>query len=359
MASWHQHRGHTPGTFYPSSSPSATLNVLGSSSNTSHSELPADIPCALRRLLAEPALTAQGLQLVTPLVDAYLGNVAKDTNARALCGKLFTGGELVYNCLDCQSDPTCVLCSDCMRNSNHEGHEVRFHRAAPGGCCDCGDVEAWNPSGFCSKHGPAAAAQLLRGEHGSVTDPDNRLPRELRDRATEVFTDVGRHVEYVVGQVLESFAVQGARARRALWTEESLAGVEPMQAEPPRAELDAATAAQVEKHKEDGNAALQAGQLETARAAYTAAIALDPENGVLHSNRCVVHLKTSPPDLDAALKDAQLCLACVPPGSRATCVWPRCTALEASLLRPPKCTEQPTCRIAPSPNSSSSPTIAA
>jgi len=25
-------------------------------------------------------------------------------------------------------------------------------KTAHGGCCDCGDVEAWNEQGFCEKH---------------------------------------------------------------------------------------------------------------------------------------------------------------------------------------------------------------
>jgi hypothetical protein len=53
-----------------------------------------------------------------------------------------------------------VQCQACFQNSNHEGHEVFFHRTGVGGCCDCGDVEAWAESGFCTRHGrrPAAAA---------------------------------------------------------------------------------------------------------------------------------------------------------------------------------------------------------
>jgi len=40
---------------------------------------------------------------------------------------------------------------DCFKNSNHEGHKVIIKKAY-GGCCDCGDAEAWKKSGFCTKH---------------------------------------------------------------------------------------------------------------------------------------------------------------------------------------------------------------
>lgn len=33
-----------------------------------------------------------------------------------LCGKVFKGGEPVYNCRDCGMDGTCVLCVDCFKN---------------------------------------------------------------------------------------------------------------------------------------------------------------------------------------------------------------------------------------------------
>jgi len=30
--------------------------------------------------------------------------------------------------------------------------QVYFHHASPGGCCDCGDLEAWKQSGCCTVH---------------------------------------------------------------------------------------------------------------------------------------------------------------------------------------------------------------
>jgi len=49
-----------------------------------------------------------------------------------------------------------VLCHNCYRRSNHEGHDVAFYHAQAGGCCDCGDPDAWDPRGFCDIHGPNA-----------------------------------------------------------------------------------------------------------------------------------------------------------------------------------------------------------
>ncbi len=50
-------------------------------------------------------------------------------------------------------DETCVLCNPCFIGSNHSGHEVFFYHSLSGGCCDCGDPEAWDENGFCKDHG--------------------------------------------------------------------------------------------------------------------------------------------------------------------------------------------------------------
>lgn len=70
------------------------------------------------------------------------------------CGYVFKRGDIAWNCRTCQTDSTCVICDTCFRNSNHEGHEVFFHRTTPGGCCDCGDAEAWKVEGCCDAHRP-------------------------------------------------------------------------------------------------------------------------------------------------------------------------------------------------------------
>ena len=77
----------------------------------------------------------------------------------------------MWTCRQCAKDSTCVQCDACFRNSNHEGHEVYFHRAAAtsGGCCDCGDEEAWAISGNCCNHSRV----------GAERDPLDAIPPDL------------------------------------------------------------------------------------------------------------------------------------------------------------------------------------
>ena len=71
---------------------------------------------------------------------------------RIRCGYEFRRGDIAWNCKSCQKDETCVLCNDCYMKSNHDGHEVFFYYTQSGGCCDCGDQEAWEQKGFCTEH---------------------------------------------------------------------------------------------------------------------------------------------------------------------------------------------------------------
>ena len=84
-------------------------------------------------------------------------NKSKSKRLNRPCGYIFRRGDIAWNCRTCQTDSTCVLCDNCFRNSDHEGHDVFFHRTSPGGCCDCGDAEAWKVEGCCPNHRPAAS----------------------------------------------------------------------------------------------------------------------------------------------------------------------------------------------------------
>ncbi|RHY87693.1 hypothetical protein DYB37_001270 [Aphanomyces astaci] len=105
-----------------------------------------------------------------PTVDAYLRDLhaqhdrAGTSSRGGVCGYMFKNNDIAWNCRTCQMDDTCVQCQPCFQNSDHTGHEVFFHRTSPGGMCDCGDVEAWKPEGFCKVHtgtSPASASNEL------------------------------------------------------------------------------------------------------------------------------------------------------------------------------------------------------
>ncbi|XP_069676845.1 E3 ubiquitin-protein ligase UBR2 isoform X3 [Periplaneta americana] len=104
----------------------------------------------------------------------------------SVCGRVFKMGEPTYSCRECGMDSTCVLCVDCFKQSAHRHHKYKMvsctGTSSGGGCCDCGDTEAWRTEPFCDIHAL-----------GSENRPDSaasHLPDDLEDRARATFTAV-------------------------------------------------------------------------------------------------------------------------------------------------------------------------
>jgi hypothetical protein len=96
----------------------------------------------------------------------------KLANKRSMCGRPIKKGDILWVCKQCGQDNTCVQCDECFQLSDHTDHEVYFHRSSEGGgCCDCGDTEAWLDSGTCSRHG--------LDPHAQGVDPLSVLPASL------------------------------------------------------------------------------------------------------------------------------------------------------------------------------------
>lgn len=107
---------------------------------------------------------------------------------RRVCQHPFRKNDIVWVCRTCQSDETCVLCHECFTRSNHEGHDVAFYHAQAGGCCDCGDPDAWDPCGFCDLHGHNSdSAKPLLGK--DIEDRAKGMVRAIGDWLVEELVD--------------------------------------------------------------------------------------------------------------------------------------------------------------------------
>ncbi|KAJ7650236.1 hypothetical protein FB45DRAFT_986384 [Roridomyces roridus] len=126
------------------------------------------------------------------------------------CSHIFKKGESCFRCKDCALDDSCVLCSRCFHATSHEGHNVSFFIAQqPGGCCDCGDAEAWRLPIACPYHPaapespdattPRSYAKPISDDIPPVANYPNRMPitQELRD-------SMGRTVGYALDFVLDT-----------------------------------------------------------------------------------------------------------------------------------------------------------
>ncbi|KZC07599.1 E3 ubiquitin-protein ligase UBR2 [Dufourea novaeangliae] len=101
-----------------------------------------------------------------------------------ICGKVFGSGEPTYSCRECANDITCVWCVDCFKQSVHRHHKYKMGTSSGGGCCDCGDIEAWKRDPFCNLHLPGTQNKESRG---------NKLPGDIAERAVVTFEAVLRY----------------------------------------------------------------------------------------------------------------------------------------------------------------------
>ncbi|XP_023176717.1 E3 ubiquitin-protein ligase UBR1 isoform X3 [Drosophila hydei] len=99
-------------------------------------------------------------EIINKLVEFMLGDNPKtaleklrlEGNTATVCGKVFKNGEPTYSCRECGVDPTCVLCVNCFKRSAHRFHRYKMSSSGGGGCCDCGDDEAWKRDQYCELH---------------------------------------------------------------------------------------------------------------------------------------------------------------------------------------------------------------
>ncbi|RKP34179.1 hypothetical protein BJ085DRAFT_39393, partial [Dimargaris cristalligena] len=97
--------------------------------------------------------------------EGALGIEYSESRRGKPCGHVFFTGEGVYRCRNCSLDDTCVLCSRCFRASDHTGHDTSFSvNSGTGGCCDCGDSEAWRVPVNCKYHAVPSDAPLTQSK---------------------------------------------------------------------------------------------------------------------------------------------------------------------------------------------------
>ncbi|KAI4115856.1 MAG: hypothetical protein LQ345_003622 [Seirophora villosa] len=127
------------------------------------------------------------------------------------CGHIFKNAEAVYRCRNCEVDETCVLCSRCFNASQHDGHIISVnHSSGNGGCCDCGDPEAWATPVDCAIH----AADTHHAKYAGKTKAGPQLPDELLE---SISMTVGRAFDYICDVI--SCSPEQLRLQR---TEESI-----------------------------------------------------------------------------------------------------------------------------------------
>ncbi|KAG6874158.1 hypothetical protein C0995_005576 [Termitomyces sp. Mi166 len=123
------------------------------------------------------------------------------------CSRIFKKGDSCFRCKDCALDDSCVMCANCFHATNHSDHNVSFFIAQqPGGCCDCGDEEAWRVPLQCPSHPPSRRADVDSTPKSS-TKPLSSDGSLMQDRVAvphELQETMRRTVGYALDFVLDT-----------------------------------------------------------------------------------------------------------------------------------------------------------
>ena len=130
-------------------------------------------------------------------------DLIKLNNRSTVCARLLNPGEATYTCLDCGIDPTCVLCHECFKNSIHVNCNYRMHSTAGGGCCDCGDPEAWKKGVHCSLHSPDAS--------NGQKDVCEIIPEQYKNDLTYKLNLILNYISYFLTSLKQESAVADPR----------------------------------------------------------------------------------------------------------------------------------------------------
>ncbi|KAL0565072.1 E3 ubiquitin-protein ligase ubr1, partial [Marasmius crinis-equi] len=118
------------------------------------------------------------------------------------CSHVLKKGESCFRCKDCSLDDSCVICSRCFHATDHEGHNVSFFIAQqPGGCCDCGDPEAWRIPLNCPYHPPAPSTS---NNNTTTTSNNNTNNTERNTIPPELTETMSRTIGYALDFILDT-----------------------------------------------------------------------------------------------------------------------------------------------------------
>jgi hypothetical protein len=74
------------------------------------------------------------------------------SSGHSQCTTVWTKDSVAYRCRTCQVNDASAICERCYHEGDHQWHDFVMYNSDSGGCCDCGDKDAWKEEGFCTTH---------------------------------------------------------------------------------------------------------------------------------------------------------------------------------------------------------------
>ncbi|KAG0562955.1 hypothetical protein KC19_9G186000 [Ceratodon purpureus] len=130
---------------------------------------------------------------------------ALQSTGQAQCTTVWTKGTVAYRCRTCQVNDSSAICVGCFLKGEHRQHDYVMYHSESGGCCDCGDPEAWQENGFCSAH-------------RSVDRQEPCVPLELERPTRESVSNVLYMLSFIIGYIPETKGGPPVSARKRIDT---------------------------------------------------------------------------------------------------------------------------------------------
>jgi len=77
---------------------------------------------------------------------------ALKSSGHSQCTTDWTKDTVAYRCRTCQINDSSAICEICFHQGDHKFHDFVMYHSESGGCCDCGNRDAWKEDGFCKMH---------------------------------------------------------------------------------------------------------------------------------------------------------------------------------------------------------------
>ncbi|KAH9534061.1 hypothetical protein CY35_18G087100 [Sphagnum magellanicum] len=74
------------------------------------------------------------------------------SSGHSQCTTVWSKDMVAYRCRTCQMNDSSAICEKCYHEGDHHNHDFVMYHSESGGCCDCGDKDAWKEEGFCKMH---------------------------------------------------------------------------------------------------------------------------------------------------------------------------------------------------------------
>ncbi|CAK9228199.1 unnamed protein product [Sphagnum troendelagicum] len=112
---------------------------------------------ALRKELREKErFMSDGYQGFQYLLEAL------KSSGHSQCTTVWTKDTVAYRCRTCQINDSSAICEECFHRGDHKFHDFIMYHSESGGCCGCGDRDAWKEDGFCKIHRGHLPAKLYQ-----------------------------------------------------------------------------------------------------------------------------------------------------------------------------------------------------